>query len=192
MIVHNCWFILFNHVWGLAWIEIHWNSNWLRVWSHTTMLHFGSVLGRPLDTYFWALTISRSQLLACVWSGSQVPSPTHVKKSQHVGKISTCEPQVTTKIWLIVIKVGSWLFCANYSWGLGLRVGSSFLLNPTCNTSSKPHLQKVLSCRHPCHSWDLGLGAQCDLVSPNFYSPRGFTLLSSWTPRAIKKIYSST
>ena len=37
---HNRWFILFDHVWGSAWIEIHWNSIWLRVdhiWLHTTL-----------------------------------------------------------------------------------------------------------------------------------------------------------
>ena len=27
---HNHWFILFYHVWQLAWIEIHWSSIWLR------------------------------------------------------------------------------------------------------------------------------------------------------------------
>jgi hypothetical protein len=27
---HNCWFILFYHMWGSAWIEIHWNGIWLR------------------------------------------------------------------------------------------------------------------------------------------------------------------
>jgi hypothetical protein len=75
----NRWFILFYHVWGPAWIKIHWNGIWLRAQSHTTSnytwgsvttLHdFGGVLGRPLDTFFWALTISRSRLLAHVWSG---------------------------------------------------------------------------------------------------------------------------
>ena len=35
--------------------------------SVTTLQHdFGGVLGRPLDTFFWALTTSRSQLLARV------------------------------------------------------------------------------------------------------------------------------
>ena len=43
--------------------------------------------------------------------------------------------------------------------GLVLRVRSSFLLNPTLNTSPKPHLQKVFPCRPPCHTWNLGLGA---------------------------------
>jgi hypothetical protein len=76
---HNCGFILFYHVWGPAWIEIHWNSIWLRARSHmtshyawgfmTTLHDFGGVLGRPLDTFFWALTISWSRLLAPVWSG---------------------------------------------------------------------------------------------------------------------------
>ena len=39
-------------------------------WGSTTTLHdFGGVLGRPLDTFFWAFTISWSRLLARVWSG---------------------------------------------------------------------------------------------------------------------------
>ena len=81
---HNCWFNLFYHVWGPAWIEIHWNSIWLRAWSDMTshytwrsmtMLHdFGGVLGQPLDTFFWALTISWSRLLARVWSGPNLPT----------------------------------------------------------------------------------------------------------------------
>ena len=76
---HNRRFILFYHVWGPTWIKIHWNSIWLRARSHmtshytwgsvTTLHDFGSVLGRPLDTFFWALTLSWSRLLTCVWSG---------------------------------------------------------------------------------------------------------------------------
>jgi len=39
-------------------------------WGYVTTLHDrGGVLGRHLDTFFWALTILRSRLLACVWSG---------------------------------------------------------------------------------------------------------------------------
>jgi hypothetical protein len=56
------------------------NSIWLRARSHmisqctcgfVIRLHddCGGVLGRPLDTFFWALTISWSRLLAHVWSG---------------------------------------------------------------------------------------------------------------------------
>ena len=65
---HNHWFILFYHVRGPAWIKTHWNSIWLRVRSHmtshytwgsvTTIHEFGGVLGQPLDTFMWALTIS--------------------------------------------------------------------------------------------------------------------------------------
>ena len=76
---HNHWFILFYHVWGPAWIDNHWNNIWLRARSHmashytggsmTTLYVFGGVLGRPLDTFFWALTIAWSRLLARVWSG---------------------------------------------------------------------------------------------------------------------------
>ena len=53
--------------------------------------------------------------------------------------------------------------------GLVLRVGPSFFLDPTLNTSRKRHLQKVLSCGHPCHTWDLGLGTLCEVVSPNSF-----------------------
>jgi hypothetical protein len=73
---HNPWFILFYRVWGPTWIEFHWNSIWLRTQSHmtshytwgsvTTLHDFGGELGWPLDTFFWALTISWSCLLARV------------------------------------------------------------------------------------------------------------------------------
>ena len=76
---HNNWFVLFYCVWEPAWIEIHWNNTWLRgrshviahyTWESVITLHdLGSVLGRPLDTLFWAPTISWSRLLAHVWSG---------------------------------------------------------------------------------------------------------------------------
>jgi hypothetical protein len=61
-------------VWGSAWIDIHYNSILLKARSHmtshytwetmTTLHDFGGVLGRPLNTFFWAPTISRSRLLA--------------------------------------------------------------------------------------------------------------------------------
>jgi hypothetical protein len=73
--------IMFYHVWEP--IRINWNSIWLRARSHMTSHHsWGSVttlhdcagvLGRPLDTFFWALTISWSRLLARVWSGRKIP-----------------------------------------------------------------------------------------------------------------------
>ena len=41
-------------------------------WGSVTALHdFGGMLGRPLDTLLWALTISWSRLLAYVWSGPE-------------------------------------------------------------------------------------------------------------------------
>ena len=51
-----------------------WPSHY--TWGSVTTPHdFGGVLGRPLDTFFWALTIPWSRLLAHVWSGP------HVRKS---------------------------------------------------------------------------------------------------------------
>ena len=87
---HNHWFILFYHVWGSAWIEIHWNSIWLRgpvtycftlhlrICDHTSW--FWRCLGTTsytffLDIFLGALTIPWSRLLACVWSASY----THIR-----------------------------------------------------------------------------------------------------------------
>ena len=66
----------FYHEWGPAWIEIHWNSSWLRARSHinshytrgsvTTLHDFGMCLGDGLlDTH----KILWSRLSARVWSG---------------------------------------------------------------------------------------------------------------------------
>jgi hypothetical protein len=69
------------------------------------------------------------------------------------------EPRETIIVWFISINVRwSLLFYAYKFSGLVLRVGISFVLDPTLNTSLKPHLQKVQPCRHPCHTWDFGLG----------------------------------
>ena len=81
-----------------TWIEIHWNSIWLRVRSHVTShytwgSHFilrdiGGVLGRPLYAFLWALIISWSQLLARVWSGPKgLFTPWTMKSSQGLVKI---------------------------------------------------------------------------------------------------------
>ena len=75
----------FYHMWGPTRINIHWNCIRLRAGSHmtshytrgsvTTLHDFGGVLGRPLDTFFWALTISWSRLLARVWRGPSLLIP---------------------------------------------------------------------------------------------------------------------
>ena len=62
----NCWFILYYHTWGPAWIEIHWNSIWLRVQSHMASHNtWGSVItlhdfGGVLDG-LWTLSFGLSQ-----------------------------------------------------------------------------------------------------------------------------------
>ena len=73
----------FHHVWRPVSVDIHWNCIWMRVQSHmtshyiwgsvTTLHDFGGMLGQPLDTFFWALTISWSRLLAHMWSGPTSP-----------------------------------------------------------------------------------------------------------------------
>jgi hypothetical protein len=66
----------------------------------------------------------------------------------------------------ISFEVGSWLvYAEKYISGLVLRVGINFLLDLTLNTKSH-----ALSCKHPCHTWDLRLGILCEVVSPNFHA----------------------
>ena len=96
----------------------------------------------------------------------QIQSP----KSQHGGKVPTFEPQEPIKVWFMS-DLDSLM--QKRILGLVLQVGSSFLLNPTLNTSPKPHLQEVLPYRHPCHTWDLALGIPCEVVSPNFHALNG-------------------
>ena len=55
-------------VWGPAWIEIRWNSTWLRAWSHTTSR---CILGFVTTTWFlelfwdglWTFSFGLSQFL---------------------------------------------------------------------------------------------------------------------------------
>jgi hypothetical protein len=62
----------------------------------TTQHDFGGVLGRrPLDTFFGALTISWSRLLARVWSGPKSCKGmttyivyVHGRNSKHVGEVN--------------------------------------------------------------------------------------------------------
>ena len=66
----NWWFVLFYHVWGPAWIDVHWNSIWLRVRDHTTWWFWRCTCWDGLlDTFFWALTFLWKWLLAHLWSG---------------------------------------------------------------------------------------------------------------------------
>ena len=111
---HNRCIILFYHVWEPAWIEIHWNSIRLRArlhmtsyytWGPVTTLHdFGGALGRPLDTFIWALAITWSQHLARVWSGPLSGLlHTWAKSRDHkiVGaqkKVSKARPKTPSKI----------------------------------------------------------------------------------------------
>ena len=114
----NSWFILFYHVWGLAWIEIPWNSIWLRTRSHmashytwgsvTTLHDFGGDLGRPLDTLFWALTLSWSRLLARVWNGPEMQRLHEVKVkvlSFSSSEQSSCNSYVFPIVWIVELKM---------------------------------------------------------------------------------------
>ena len=137
---HSRWFVLFYHVWGPAWIKIHWNSIWLRVRSHmtsrcytwgfgTTLHDFGGVFGRPLYTLFWTLTISWSWLLAHMWSGlapSLVLSHTKLLEVHqtlwHIGScylplIICAKKKLSLNITQPMICVQLPWHCIKYGWG---------------------------------------------------------------------------
>ena len=87
--------------------------------------------------------MSSTQHLGPVHMGSQVPL---MLASPNIGGIGpTFEPQETIKIWLIFIKIGPWMFYAKMFARLVLKVGSTYLLDPTLNTILKPHLQKSVT-----------------------------------------------
>jgi hypothetical protein len=80
---HDRWtYYIFPCVRELAWIEIHRNGVWSGTQSHmtshytqgsvTTWHELGGDFRWSLGTLFWALTISRSRLLARVWSGPKL------------------------------------------------------------------------------------------------------------------------
>ena len=104
--------------------------------------------------------------------GSHVPSPTHVSKSQVHTWRQSLNFWASRNHWNMdnYHQGGPRLVYTKIFVGVVWRVGCSFLLDPTLNTTPKPHLQKVLPCRHSCHTWDLRLGIPCEVVSPNFHT----------------------
>jgi hypothetical protein len=85
---HNRWFIPFYHVWGHAWIETHWNSNWLRPQSHMT------------SHYTWG---SVTTLRDCGGVLRRGPSYTFINLGSHnfmVTALGSCVkwPQVSSKV----------------------------------------------------------------------------------------------
>jgi hypothetical protein len=106
----------------------------------------------------WSHTVVESTTIPILTTGSHgVPSP----------KAPTFEPREINKIWSSVIEAGYGYFMHNYLQGLCWELSLVFA-RPTLGTSPKPCLQKALSCRHPCHTWDLGLETTCEVISPNF------------------------
>ena len=166
----------------------HWLV-WRTTWLHQTA---GMQPGKPLcmlqkhnlcwslkfwSNFSWQSNNTKPLSLGLRAGSHGIPSPTHVSKAKHAGKVPTIEPQQTIKARFSSIKIRSCLFYAKKFLGLVLRVGSSFLLNPTLNMRPEPHLQKVLPCRHPCHTWNLGpvWSGKSQLPSSQWLSLQGLT-----------------
>ena len=127
----NCWFILFYHAWGPAWI----NSIWLRARSHmtarytwesvTTLHGFGGVLGRPSDPFFWALPFYKLSLVTKNWGIPPPPLPNHPKKST-----KTRVPQQLRVVQWVSRQdrdAGIWILGLEYSTSINLN----FCLDPS-------------------------------------------------------------
>ena len=112
---HNRWFILFYHVWGPAWIEIHWNSIGLRAWSHMT-LHYtwGSV------THYMILEVSWDNL----WTLS-------FRLSQFRGHDSWLMCEVVLSLTLFK------QMCIIYTSSVALYHGPKYSQNQRCRSISR-------------------------------------------------------
>ena len=66
--------------------KYHFTIVHLRIRDHTTW--FGGVLGRPSDTFLWALPISWSRLLARVWSGPMIIGAPFANSSSPIGRFT--------------------------------------------------------------------------------------------------------
>ena len=73
-------------------------------------------------------------------------------KSQHEGKVPTFEPQESKKNLIYILQSQILIVLCKNIHKTCVEIGSSFLPNPTLNTRPKPHLQKTLPCRLPCHT----------------------------------------
>ena len=83
-----------------TWIEIYWNSIWLRGRDHTTW--FWKCLGTAFGHFLLALTISWSRLLARVWMGPHYKSPNGLTPWQTRGAgVQKCADVDTTSAPLL-------------------------------------------------------------------------------------------
>ena len=101
-------------------------------------------------------------------------APLMVASPNMEAKSRLFEPRVTLRIWLIIIKVGSWTCYEQYAWDSCWELSVVFCLTRLWTQAPNLTPQKVLPSRHPCHVGDLRLGTSCVVVSPNFRALNGW------------------
>jgi hypothetical protein len=114
---HNHWFVLFYHVWGSAWIKIHWNSMWLRARSHMTSHYTWGWFWRCVGMAFGHFLLGSHNFMvtalgSCVKWTLDVHSPINVwgepvfsvmaaswfcEKSGWIGKVEDVKPVLWKK-----------------------------------------------------------------------------------------------
>ena len=70
--------------------------------------------------------------------GSQLPSLTHVHKSQHGGKVPPSKPWEPIKVWFVSLLD----YFMQKGFGTCVATWVQFLLDPILNASLEHHLQK--------------------------------------------------
>jgi len=139
-------------------------SNFLLLLNHRS--HNWGVHRAMTEIGFSTFNLYTSNTASVLWLGAishRVPSPKSqvplmLASLKHGGKVPTCEPQVITRIWSSISKVGFDYFMQQYSWDLGWELGLAF-----CSTqfaTQVPSLTSEKCCHVGIHvilgTWDLG------------------------------------
>jgi hypothetical protein len=130
------------------------------------------------------------------WRASSLEAKCHVggsnSKSTHESCISFLNQKITPRLCSLFLVLASskhykmvnyhqsriliTFNMQNYSPNTGSELVLAFCskLIQLATQVPRPHLQKVLPCMHPCHTWNLGLGTPWKVVSPNFRALNGW------------------
>ena len=118
-------------------------------------------------------------------SSDGVPSPTHVNKSEHGGKLPTLEPQEPIKVWDLWDFVMYWLLiyaksCDLCCDSLGLAFCSTQLSIQALSLTSKSVVMQASMSYLGCRT-----RTPCEVVSPNFHA------LNDWVCMDWSKVFGT-
>ena len=74
---------------------------------------------------------------------------------------------------LYSFEVGSWLFYVSTNLRVFVECWAELFARPNSQQKSNPHLQKMLPCKHPCHTWCSWLENPWQVVNLKFHALDG-------------------